>query len=50
MKGLISFDLLRLDGYMAMEVEELEEIMGTSIGHGISLSTFERDLRADAFW
>ncbi|MGV1823305.1 ISL3 family transposase [Agrobacterium vitis] len=30
--------------------EEREEILGTSIGHGINLSTFERDLRADAFW
>lgn len=47
LKGLI--DIYTYD-LMSVSAEDREEIMGTSIGHGISLSTFERDLRAGAFW
>ncbi len=65
MKGIIGYDLLRLDGYMAWQTEEVDgtvydyislteeekaEVYGTRFGHGVNLSTFEHDLRAGAFW
>ena len=35
---------------MSLSPEEREEIMLTNVGHGVDLSTFERDLRGGAFW
>lgn len=40
----VAFDL------MSVEPEERERILLTSVGHGVDLSTFERDLMGDAFW
>lgn len=40
----IAFDL------MSVEPEEREQILLTTIGHGVDLSTFERDLREGSFW
>ena len=40
----VAFDL------MSADPEEREQILLTTVGHGVDLSTFERDLRDGAFW
>lgn len=35
---------------MSVAPEEREQILLTTIGHGVDLSTFERDLREGSFW
>lgn len=35
---------------MSLEPEDREEILRTTVSHGVDLSTFERDLRGEAFW
>jgi len=35
---------------MSLSPEDREAIMLTNVGHGVDLSTFERDLRGEAFW
>lgn len=41
---IVEFDLWRVSP------EEREQIMMTTVGHGVDPSTFERDLRTGAFW
>lgn len=41
---LYAFDLNRIP------IEDANEILSTSIGHGVDLSTFEHDLREGSFW
>ncbi len=55
-KALLRYgDVKRLDEVAAFDLmrisdEERDLIMATSVGHGIDLSTFEGDLRREAFW
>lgn len=41
---LVAFDL------MSVDPEEREQILMTTVGHGVDLSTFERELREGSFW
>lgn len=41
---IYAYDLLRIS------IEEANEILSTSVGHGVDLSTFEDDLRGGSFW
>lgn len=33
-----------------LTMQEIDEVLSITVGHGLDPSTFERDLRADAFW
>lgn len=41
---IYAFDL------MSVDPEDREEILSTTVGHGVDLSTFDRDLRGETFW
>lgn len=53
-KALLKYGAKRLidiyDFSIRLDDPEYDVIMNTMVGHGISLSTFEHDLRAGAFW